>query len=118
MTLNDLNLTNDAKFLVSTMYKSYVERRNDKQDKQRARYFGDIHEIHDGIMPEWSINDVFDTCRELREKGMLSALAASDTYIDIELTTDAVAIMESEFKDKINSVIDYAVKIKSLIPFV
>ena len=35
-----------------------------------------------------------------------------------ELTNDAIAVMESKFKDDAEKVFDFLVKIKSMIPFI
>lgn len=110
-------LTNDAKFLLSSMYKIYVERRENNQDKRDARLFGNINDVKRDIMPEWSEADVFDTCAELKRKGFINAIAGSNSFARIELTTDAVAQLELTFKDKVDAVLDYLSKIKSSIPF-
>ncbi|EOI53427.1 hypothetical protein [Enterococcus gilvus] len=112
------NLTNDAKFLLSSMYKTYIDRRKSKISKEKAVLFGDVNSIHENIMPEWEISDVNFTCFELRRKGLISGLLAGNTIFYVSLTTDAIAIMESKFEDDINKVLDFAVKVKSLIPFI
>lgn len=112
------DLTNDAKFLLSSMYKIYIERRKDKVDKKDARFFGNIHSIKNDIMPEWSEADIFDTCGELKRKGYINAVIGSNNYARIALTTDAIAKLEVSFKDKVDSVLDYLSKIKSSIPFI
>lgn len=46
------NLTNDAKFLLSSMYAEYIERRKDGSSKDEATSFGDVQNIKEEIMPE------------------------------------------------------------------
>lgn len=117
MKISDLNLTNDAKFLVSSMYKIYIEQRKNKIDKRVARLFGDISDIQK-IMSQWSPDDVLDTCFELRDKGLINGTPGNNSLFYISLTTDAIALLEVSFKDKADDVLDYIVKIKSLIPFI
>lgn len=117
MKIDDYNLTNDAKFLLSSMYKEYLERRQNNTDKSKARLFNNIENIQE-IMTEWSHGDVLDTCSELRRKKLINAIQASDTLLNISLTTDAISLLEVSFKDKIDNVLEYATKIKSLIPFI
>lgn len=111
-------LTNDAKFLLSSMYKIYIERRKNNVDKKDARLFGNIHTIKNDIMPEWSEADILDTCGELKRKGYINAISGNNSYARIELTTDAIALLEVTFKDKVDTVLDYLSKIKSAIPFI
>lgn len=81
-------------------------------------YFGTLFEVHQKIMPDWKTDDVKFTVSELKDYGLVAATAASGTYYRIMLRPQAIALLESQFKDKVESVLDYAIKIKSLIPFV
>lgn len=111
-------LTNDAKFLLASMYKSYVEKRKDGSLKKDAISFGNLDDLHRDIMPEWPKEDVKSTCFELRKHELISGIPASDTIVRITLRTEAIAIMETKFKDRVDSILDYAIKVKSLIPFI
>lgn len=116
------NLTNDAKYLLISMYAKYLERRKDEISKKEARNFQGIGFIKENIMPEWSEEDILDTCFELKRHGYLSGLAGNNTLYRISLTTEAVAALELKFKEptlkeRIESVLDFAAKIKSVIPF-
>lgn len=117
MKIDELNLTNDAKYLISKMYSEYLEKRKSGKPKSDARSFFDIETVHK-LMPEWSADDVLDTCWELKVKGLLNGSSASNSLIYISMTTDAIAILESSFKDKVNEVLEYVTKIKNLIPFI
>ncbi|WP_409173827.1 hypothetical protein ACKVMU_05915 [Enterococcus mundtii] len=111
-------LTNDAKYLLASMYKSYVEKRKSGSLKKDATYFGNVDDLHRNIMPEWAREDVLSTCYELRNHGLISGTPAGGTMSMINLRTEAIAIMETKFKDRIDLILDYAIKIKSLIPFI
>ncbi|WP_256090732.1 hypothetical protein, partial [Streptococcus agalactiae] len=115
-------LTNDAKFLLSSMFVKYNERRKDKISKEKSRNFEDIQFIKENIMNEWSEEDVLDTCFELRKHGYISATAASDTLYLISLTTEAIAELEKQDQAKtlsgrIEYWLEFAKKIKDAIPF-
>ncbi|UWF32579.1 hypothetical protein [Lactiplantibacillus plantarum] len=62
MEINDYNLTNDAKFLIASMYKEYLDRRMTGIEKRQARSFDSVAEINSKIMPQWNEADVLDTC--------------------------------------------------------
>ncbi|EDC3594600.1 hypothetical protein DVK09_09715 [Listeria monocytogenes] len=51
-------LTNDAKFLLASMYKEYIVRRKNKVAKIKAMDFWDIEQIHKIIMKDWSLDDI------------------------------------------------------------
>ena len=114
MKIDDYNLTNDAKFLISSMYKEYLSRLKDNSPKRSAVLFGNSESIH-RLMPEWSKEDTDYTVEELIDKGLLKGYPVIGGYLDITLTTDAVAMLQMSFKDKIDTVLEYATKIKNLI---
>ncbi|WP_251844263.1 hypothetical protein [Enterococcus durans] len=116
MEILDL-LTNDAKYLLASMYKAYVEKRKTSSLKKDASHFGSVDNLHHDLMSEWPVEDVLSTCYELKKHGLISGTLASGTFFRIFITTEAIAIMESRFKDRVDSILDYASKIKGLIPF-
>lgn len=119
MTIDDFNLTNDAKFLLSKMYAQYISARESGKSKSESRLCADsIPELKESLMPEWSNDDTLDTCFELRTKHLVDGITADGTIFRITLTTDAIALLEVSFKDKMDTVLDYATKIKGLIPFI
>ncbi|ASX21864.1 hypothetical protein [Lactiplantibacillus plantarum] len=118
MEINDYNLTNDAKFLIASMYKEYLDRRMTGIEKRQARSFDSVAEINSKIMPQWNEADVLDTCFELRDKGLITGSPANMTLAYINMTTDSVAALEVSFKDRLDKVIDFISKIKNAIPFV
>ncbi|KGR72985.1 hypothetical protein ACVRWQ_00390 [Streptococcus phocae subsp. salmonis] len=111
-------LTNDAKFLISSMYALYIKRRKEKISKVEARNFQSIDYIKDNIMPEGSYDDILDICFELRRHDYISATPGDDTLYLVSITTDAIAELEVSFKDRLDAVLDYVGKIKNLIPFI
>lgn len=111
-------LTNESKFLLSSMYKEYLQRRKDGLDRPKARNFNSEIAIHDEIMPEWSQPDVHDSVRELKNNGLIEVSSGGNVFSFITLSPKAIAQLEITFKDRIDSVLDYAAKIKNVIPFV
>lgn len=111
-------VTNDGKYLLGRLYSEYIKRRKTKMPKREAVFFDDPNNIHENYMSEWIIEDVITVCLELKNKGFLSGLPASDSLMNISLTSEAIAVMENSFSDKIETVLEWASKIKSAIPFI
>lgn len=111
-------LTNDAKFLVSAFYKKYLDNRTQGKTKRESVLLGHLDSIHSEIMPEWQKDDVRFTIMELDRRGFVAASPASSTIVRVVLTTQAIATLETSFKDKVDSVLDYMAKIKNAIPFI
>jgi hypothetical protein len=118
MKIEDINLTNDAKFLIATIYNSYLEKRKSGSLKRDSKVVGDTEDIQRTLMPQWPLDDVLDACFELRTKGLLDGIPGGDTLLHVQITNDGIAVMEVSFKDKVDTVLEYATKIKSLIPFI
>ncbi|MBS0955897.1 hypothetical protein [Lactiplantibacillus plantarum] len=108
-------LTNDAKYLLSQMYKKYLQNRSKGQNKRDSMAFGSEFDIHDNIMPEWSQVDTRETINELSRSNLLDVGFGNDKALYVSLSTSAIVLMEHKFKDNLDAVIDYLTKIKSLI---
>ena len=111
-------LTNDAKYLLSKLYSEYLNRRKSDMTKEQSIQFDDVENIHEKYMIEWKIEDVNFTCFELLNNSYILGQPADDSIIFIRLSTKAISELEVTFKDRINEVLDYAAKIKNLIPFI
>ncbi|MDF8366203.1 hypothetical protein G9406_01065 [Weissella paramesenteroides] len=112
------DLTNNAKFLIATMYKQYVELRKNNVDKVKAANFGDESNIKNNLMPEWSISDVHETLAELHQAEFITTIPEDSQFSFIKISTKAISRLEVSFGDKVTAVIDYIAKIKSAIPFI
>ena len=73
-------LTNDAKFLITFMYAKYLEKIKEGTPKEEARNFQSIDYIQEHIMPEWSRDDVLDTCRELSRHSYVNGTFGNNDF--------------------------------------
>lgn len=99
------------------MYKIYIDRRKDGEIKERAAYFGDVPFIHENIMGKWKIEDVEYTCFELKKHKLIDGIYADDTIVTVNLSTEAIALLEKTFFDKVDDVLGFLAKVKDAIPF-
>ncbi|WP_270332962.1 hypothetical protein [Ligilactobacillus acidipiscis] len=111
------SLTKDAQYLLSVIYKTYLENRSSGKSKRDSNTFGSEFDIHDSLMPEWIQADVRETINELSRNNLLYVVFGNNKALRISLTTDAIVLMENKFKNKVDSVLKYATEIKSLISF-
>ncbi|EOL42033.1 hypothetical protein UC3_02381 [Enterococcus phoeniculicola ATCC BAA-412] len=111
------NLTNEAKFLLTSMYDVYLKKRKNKVIRKDAMFFGNLEDIHSSIMPKWQIEDVKSVCLELKKHKFISGTQASNTILFITLTTEAIASLEITFGDRANNILEFLAKIKNAIPF-
>lgn len=61
------NLSNDAKFLLSSMQAEYLKGRKEKIFRETARNFHNIDYFKQNSMQEWSEDDILDTRFELKK---------------------------------------------------
>lgn len=115
--MNNL-LTNDAKYLISVLYKEYLYRRKSGQDRKSSRTFSDEMYIQSELMVEWKTGDVHDAISELLDYEYLDSIPGGNKFFEIVLQPKGIAMMENDFKDKLDEVLNYAQKIKSLVPFI
>lgn len=110
-----MQLTKDSDALICVIYKAYLEKRKNNISKDQAKFCGGSDAIHRNLMPQWSFEDVDETCKELHRKGLLDVHYAGNTCYDVNLSDDAIIYMENRFVNGLNSVLDYVHKIKSIV---
>lgn len=109
--MSNIQLSKDADYLICLIYKHYLELRNNGISKSNAKTIGDSHDAHQNIIPEWSFEDVDDTCRELIKKGLLD----NRVYVDnicgyMSLSDNGIVYMENRFKNGFKEVVDFISK--------
>lgn len=115
--MSDIEITKEAKALLSALYKEYKRRRKAGISKEQARCFGDSDTIQTNIVDKWSINDIDEACRELHSAGILNCFFIDDTVGELELTTLGIAYAESCTKKNISTIISILDRLKALLPW-
>ena len=69
--MSDIQLSKDADYLICLIYKHYLELRDNGISKSDAKILGNSQEVNQNIIPEWSLEDTDDTCRELIKNDLL-----------------------------------------------
>lgn len=116
--MQDIPLTHDSDYLICAMYKEYLKRRKEGIAKVNAKSFQDSQWIKDNLMPEWSFEDVDETCRELHRAKLLDNMYASNVVYFSCLTDLGIVYMENRFKNNLSAIAENMAKIKALIPFI
>lgn len=109
------DLTNELQYLLVSMYNEVISRQP-ALSMEKANYFPDSDEIKDMFLPDSSSDYVADLCWNLKSKGYISCEPGDDLANDIRLEDSAIIHMEHRFSNGAKSVIDFLLKIKSLLP--
>ncbi|MCO6532397.1 hypothetical protein [Lactobacillus sp.] len=113
MTFDDYNLTRDAKYLVSVLYKEYLSRRKQGKTKEESGFFLDIRDVQK-LIPHWSIDDATTVCNELKTKELIDCRYGSNRPVYIHLTSDAISMLENKFKNNMKTVLGYIKDFKDI----
>lgn len=108
-------LTKNAEYLICLLYKSYREKLKKGISISNAKLFGGSQYIQSNLVPQYSIDDIDEICRELSIAGFLKNFYADNSVYECSLTTDAIIYMENRFVNGLADVLDYIVKIKSAL---
>jgi hypothetical protein len=103
------DISRDGEVVMAAIYKEYLKRRKDGQDKDAANEFEGAQYIKTTLNVDMSANDISATCRELKKTGYLDI----DVLGFIWLTNDGIVYMENKAGRTFEEVTEY---IKS-IPF-
>lgn len=108
----DVKLTKDTDALICLIYKYYLGIRDNGIPKSEAKILGSSEDINNNIIPDWSFDDVDDTCRELHRVDLLSIEYADDVCYEVVLTDEGIAYMENRFSNKLDKLVNYISAIK------
>lgn len=100
-------LTKDADKLLCCIYKIYLERLENKVDKDTAKLFELNFYTTEKRISSWSEENITDSLDELENQNML------ETYSDYSfiLTASGIVYLENRFSKKLAEVLDYLSKI-------
>ena len=101
----------DGDKLLSIAYKSFLERRKQGFSKSDAAFFEDGYCSSNPYLSKWNEDDIDDTLNQLRKEGMVKC----DIIGNFSITEEGLGYMESRFKDRLDSIIDYISKLTQII---
>lgn len=99
-----------AKAMLYHMYKEYLLRRDNGYTKSNAKDFDGANAIHNTLFPDWYLDDVVETLRELGRNGFVKNFYADNTVYYCSLTDYAIAAMENQKKENLLNVLDFISK--------
>lgn len=116
--MSNVQLTKDSDYLICAIFKSYMDQRKSGTPKSNAKMLGSSKTLHEELMPEWSFEDVDETCRELHRAGLLQCTYADNVAYYVSLNDAGIIYMENRFAGKFDTIVEYMAKVKSAIPFI
>lgn len=108
-----VQLTKAGDKLICLIYKEYLSRRKDGEDKRKTKDFANPFAWPDSMLQNFPRDDISDTLPELKHAGLID-LYAHDGF---QLKDEAIVYMEQRFPEGVASVLDWLAKIKDAIPF-
>jgi len=111
--MNDI--TKDAKRVLVTLYREYLNRRDDGYSRQAAAYFGDSDVLQATYFDDESPDDIDDFCWELESHGYISCINAEAQADQITLLPETIVAMEQRFPNGVKSLLDALGKLSGLI---
>lgn len=103
-------MTKDAKTVLYHMYKEYLVRRDNHVPKSKAKDFDCSKTIQKTLFPDWCLEDIDDTLRELHRNEFVNNVYADGSIYYCELTDKAITVMENQKKENLLSVLDFISK--------
>jgi len=111
----DIQLTQDAEYVLCILYDAYRQRRKNGEFAEDAKTFGGSEEIQSEYIPNLPTNDIDEVARELSRKGMLDALFADDELAESILSDDGIAYMERQFGNKVDKITQRIATLRTII---
>ncbi len=111
--MSDINLSKNADYLICLIYKHYLELRDSDISKSQAKDIDSVQNIN-SLVPEWSLDDTYDTCLELSNYNLLvkKKRYIDERYFHFSLANNGIVYMENRKLNNIKSILDFISKIK------
>lgn len=110
-------LTNEADFLLCSIYKNYLDQRIHDVFRKDAVRFGSPEYLQETVVPGWAVEDIEEVMRELNKSSMTVCRWGDNTFSWGLLTTDGIIYMENRFGRKMDKVLNRLSSLKELLSF-
>lgn len=105
-----MQLTKDAKSILFTLYKEYVDRRKHGFSKSQSKRFNSASFIQENFFPDLPLEDVEDSLRELGRNDFLDNFYADNTVYFCTLSDYGISVMEAQKKDALLNLANFLIK--------
>lgn len=111
-----IELTKDADALICLLYKHYRQQLKNGVSKLQSKMLGSAAVIQSSIAPKWTVDDTNEVLRELHRAELIGCQYGDGIVTRCHLSTDGIIYMENRFKNSVDNVLDYLVKIADILP--
>ncbi|MGW7977608.1 hypothetical protein BU116_01150 [Staphylococcus xylosus] len=109
-------LTKDQQYILSVMYKKYLECVKSGSVKLKCNDFNDAKSLHKNYFSELHFEDVEYDLKKLKKQNFLHGVYADNTIFNITMEDKTIVYFENKFKNDMKNLIDSISKIASIIP--
>lgn len=109
-------LTKDQQYILSVMYKKYLECVKSGSVKLKCNNFNDAESLHKLYFSKFHFEDVENDLKKLKKQGFLHGVYADNTIYHLTMEDKTIVYFENKFKNNMKSLIDNISKIASFIP--
>lgn len=109
-------LTKDQQYILSVLYKNYLECVKSGVVKLTCNNFESAEDIHSKYFQKLHFEDVENDLKKLKKSGFLNGIFADNTLYHVTISDKTIVYFENEFKNNLKSIIDSISKIASIIP--
>lgn len=99
-----IDITKDARRIMLTLYKVYMDKRDSGMTRSDASYFGDSKSLQKEQFPLDPIDDISDFCWELKTKGYIFCSPGDDLANNITILPETIILMENRFPNGMKQV--------------
>lgn len=111
----DEKLTNEAKYMLCTLYQEYLARRKRDIPKDDAAVFGGSEQLQESLFSTWPTHDISSVARDLSSSGFLSTLFGDNELVESALTKNAIIYMENRFKQGAGNLLNAIAELRTII---
>lgn len=108
-------LTNQQKYVLSMLYKRYLENRKNGSSVDQSKYFGSIYKARNELFDNILVEDLQSYMNGLQANQFTNGVYGDGVYAEFFITDKTVVYFENKFKNNLKSVASFIKELKSFI---
>ena len=110
------SLTKDQQYILSVLYKNYLECVKSGAVKITCNNFESAEDIQSNYFQKLHFEDVEQDLKKLKKYNFINGFFADNAIHKVTISDKTIVYFENEFKNNLKSIVDSISKIASIIP--
>ncbi|MDT2814328.1 hypothetical protein P7H75_05675 [Vagococcus carniphilus] len=111
--MTDIKLTKESEYVLTAMYKEFLDRYNQGVPRDKCKTFG--HQVNIlKLVPEIPEQDIYGLLSELARCEVINVSPGANIFMLVSINTNGIIYMENKLGKDVSKIVNWLLKTKSL----